>query len=158
RGIIAQILTGMEKAARKTVMHPKPVEGIRNATENNTRMFDPTYTLSQDVMDQEGRLIHKAGTTMNPLDNVTLDRPLIFISGTNREQVRWAVNKSKELNGKIILTSGSAIELMRDYQHQFYFDQQGMISSRLKIQVVPSIVTQEGDMLSVEEIALNKNN
>lgn len=159
RGIIAQILTGMEKAARKTVMHPKPVEGVRDATKNNVRTFDPTFMLTQDLMDHEGRLIHPAGTLINPLDKVQLDRPLILINGTNKEQVRWAVDKSKETNGKIILTSGSPIELMKEYEGlQFFFDQQGMITNRLKIQVVPSIVTQDNDMLRVEEIAINKTN
>lgn len=155
RGIIAQVLTGMERAARQRVHSPKPVEGIRHATENKTRTFDPTYMLTQDMMDQEGRMIHRAGTIINPLDTVGLYRPLIFIDGVNKAQVEWAVRKSNELKGKIILVAGSPIELMRDYQRQFYFDQSGKMTSRLKIQVVPSIVTQEGDVLKLEEIALN---
>ncbi|WP_275096175.1 type-F conjugative transfer system protein TraW [Sedimenticola hydrogenitrophicus] len=134
-------------------------EGVQlpRATKNHTYYVDPSLTVPYDIKDHEGRIIHPAGTTVNPLDYMTLSKQLLFFDGDDPVQVEWAraMVESNSVHMKPILTNGPVLALMKEWQVRLYFDQQGMLIERFHIQRVPVIVTQDGTRLTVVEYGLS---
>ncbi|MBT5654360.1 MAG: type-F conjugative transfer system protein TraW, partial [Alphaproteobacteria bacterium] len=122
----------------KRVLHLRPVSGMTKATKKREFFYDPSITVSSDIRDHRGTLMHKKGTKLNPLKYISLKQPLVFIDGEDAKQVKWA----RRQKSKIILLSGNPFKLMKDCP--VYFDQFGTLTKKLAIKHVPSIVTQEG--------------
>lgn len=148
-----------KNVARRTkqqIENPKPVN-LTKAAKKRIFYYDPTYIVKQDIKDLEGNLITKAGTRVNPFDSVSLSRPLVFLDGSNKNQLEWlekVLKKYKALT--IILTKGEPIKLSDTLQEEVFFDQQGLITTKLNIQHVPAIVTQEDKRLKIEEVKLEE--
>jgi hypothetical protein len=70
----------------------------------------------------------------------------------------WALEKNKEsdIRTKIILTSGSFMDLDKAHKVWFYYDQGGKYTQKLKITHVPAIVKQDGIQLKITEISNNE--
>ena len=79
----------MKNIAIRRVQNPIAVAGIKPATENREFWHDPTYTLKEDVVLPCGKVLHKAGKAVNPLDYMDLERKLFFIDGREARQVEW---------------------------------------------------------------------
>lgn len=134
-------------------------EGVRlpRATQNRTYYVDPSLTVPYDIKDHEGRIIHPAGTTVNPLDYMTLSKQLLFFDGDDPVQVEWAraMVESDPVHIKPILTNGPVLALMKDWQVRLYFDQRGQLVERFQIQRVPALVASDGSRLKVMELHLS---
>ena len=148
----------MQEKVKASIENPQAVQGVTDARETHEYDYDPTFTLGEPIIDHEGRVIYTKGTTVNPLEKVTLSNALIFINGDNKAQVDYAIKEYKSLEGKakIILTKGSPLKLQKDKKIKskniwIYFDQSGIITSKLGIKHVPAIVTQEGLRLKIKE-------
>ena len=141
---------------KKAVDRPKPVSGLVKTTIERTWMFDPHIVVSQDMKTHTGELIQKAGTKINPLEVVSLRQPLAFINGDDSEQIKWAQTLKAKLGSlKVILVNGS-LSLAREALNQkVYFDQNGLMVNKLKIQQVPALVTQKAAFLQIEEIKIS---
>jgi conjugal transfer pilus assembly protein TraW len=130
-------------------------EGVRlpRATQNRTYYADPSLIVPYDIKDHEGRIIHSAGTTVNPLDYMTLSKQLLFFDGDDPGQVEWAraMVGSDPVHIKPILTNGPVLALMKEWQVRLYFDQRGQLVERFGIQRVPAMVSQEEKRLKVAE-------
>ena len=138
-----------ERAAAK-VKRPAPVEGVTKARLSGKRYFDPTFVVNQNIKDNKGNLIASAGTSYNPLDHKSFGKPLLFIDGDDLSQVEWAISQ----DAKIILVNGSPLELEKAHKRSFYFDQGGVLTQKLGINEVPSLVSQEDKHLLIEIIPL----
>lgn len=135
---------------------PDPVPGISRAMRNRARSFDPSVTLAQDVTDDLGNVVAMAGTTINPLKYLGLKREYVLLDGSDRSQVKWAIQRAKTNSTPqiLILTAGSPTKLMREHQDiRFYFDQDGRITKRFSINAVPSVVRQKGNLVEIQEFA-----
>jgi len=168
RDLLEQIhsrLTQMERSGETTrlnedlkrrtiarVGRPHPVAGIVRASEARRWQFDPTITLAADIRGANGELIHAAGTRVNPLDSVGLRADLLFLDGDDPDQLAWALKQ--DANAKLILVKGAPLELMKDRQRRFYFDQGGKLTEKFGIRSVPARVRQQGRLLEISEIAL----
>lgn len=152
-GEIEKLNKEMEERTKKYVYEPTPVETISKAQERRVRTYDPTYTVEQNIYDQDGELMHERGKKINPLDHAPWPVTLLFIDGSDKEQVKWALEESNKSNkqSKIVLVKGRPVDLMKEYKIRFYFDQKGLISKRLGIEKVPSKVQQKGNMLEIIE-------
>lgn len=130
---------------------PRAVEGIANAKKDKVLYYDPTYVLQNDIRDHEGKLIHKAGSKVNPLSHVHLREDLIFIDGDNKDQIELALklHKKKQGKAKIILIKGSPLALQREHKIWIYFDQAAIVSKKLGITEIPAIVEQDGLKLRI---------
>jgi conjugal transfer pilus assembly protein TraW len=119
-----------------------------------TYYFDPTITLSKDLATPEGQLISPAGTVVNPLTIVSLSKALLFFDAREKDQVSMAKKTIDRLQGKVkpILTGGSYMDLMRSWKKQVYYDQSGVLVTKLGIRQVPALVTQEGNKLRIDEL------
>ncbi len=133
-----------------TAQNPKPVSGVTRAIEDRQFFYDPSITVQEDLKTGEGRIFHKKGEKINPLDTVSLTQTLIFLDGSDTEQIDWAVDQLGN-NKKYILIRGSPFKLMERFEVPFYFDQEGRLTGRLGIKHVPASVIQEGKKLKIQE-------
>lgn len=137
-----------------SVRNMRPVPGIVTATERSYRLIDPTVTYAQPIATDDGRIVAPAGTRVNPLDTITLSKTLVFFNGNDpvqREAVRKLVAKGRN-RVKPILVAGSWLDMSKAWHTQVYFDQQGLLSRRFGIRVVPTVLRQQGSFIRLDEI------
>ncbi len=156
----------MQKIAIDRVENPTPVIGITGAGENRTFYFDPTYTLDEDAVLPCGKILHKAGTIVNPLEHMDLNRRLFFVDSRNASQVEWLqeqlnnpLPEQKEpVEDRIILVGGSVFKLQeklgQKHEDKVYFDQSGELTTRFGIKHSPAIAVQEELKIRIDEINL----
>lgn len=160
-----------EGVVRSRVKEPKPVEKIQRADESREWLFDPSYEVDEDVILPCGKILHKAGTRVNPLDYMSLERRIIFIDGRDEKQKKWlrellgARDEKKEKNDgeesrgsgiedRIILVGGSVFEMREEFGEMVYFDQFGELTGKFGIRAVPAIALQDGILIKIEEVGL----
>ncbi len=133
---------------------PIDVRFLSVTTEYRTWDFDPSITIPYDLYDAEGRVIAKAGTTINPLKYVRLHHELLFLDGDDPKQRNAAKHLDQLLKGqvKLILVKGSISENEKRFQKPIYFDQGGRLITKFNIQHVPALVSQNDLVLKIEEI------
>jgi conjugal transfer pilus assembly protein TraW len=139
---------------KKKLCHPAPVETIRNAKTHSIHYFDPTIVAKQEIKDDEGKVIIEKGTIYNPLKYFVLNEELLFFDGSNISQLEWA--KKQGTQAKWILTSGNPLELEDREERPIYFDQNGLLTQKLKINFVPARVSQEDNRLKIEIIPIEE--
>lgn len=144
-----------QKIQNKTkdyIENPTKVTGIKRAKEAKEYFYDPTYTLTQDIRDHTGKLIHRQGTKVNPLEFTSLRDALLFIDGDDKNQIEFALEQYKQNQEKlkIILVKGFPLKLQRQEKIWIYFDQGGILTSKLGISEVPALVTQEDLKLKIK--------
>lgn len=155
-GELARIEEDAKVRYRAYVERPEGVH-LPRAKKNRTYYVDPTLTVPYDVKDHDGRIIHPAGITVNPLEHMTLSKQLLFFDGDDPVQVEWAraMVDGDPLHIKPILTNGPVLALMKEWQVRLYFDQKGMLIQRFRIQKLPATVDQDGQQLKLVEYGLN---
>ena len=79
----------MTAIVKDRVANPAPVEGIYPAKKERIFYFDPTYILDKDAILPCGKILHRAGTKVNPLQHMDLNRRMFFIDGRNKNQITW---------------------------------------------------------------------
>jgi conjugal transfer pilus assembly protein TraW len=136
----------LRSKTEKYIENPPSVKGISKARETKISYFDPTYSGAEDIYDHNGLLLQPAGKVINPLEHVPLREALIFIDGDDVEQVDYALSYK---NAKIILVKGSPLKLQRTHKRWIYFDQAGVITTKLGIVEVPALVEQDGLRLKI---------
>ena len=151
-------LAQLEREARRRldlrVATPEPVAGLRRAQVARSYHFDPSVRFNSAVLDHEGRVVVPAGTAANPLTVVSLRESLLFFDGRDPRQVKLAKAQLDASAKPVtpILVGGSPGALMAVWKRAVYFDQGGRISARLGLQAVPARVTQDGQLLLIEEV------
>lgn len=140
--------------AKKRIQRPEPVQGITRSKKYRSLTYDPTLILPYDLKDHQGRVFQKSGTKINPLKIRPFTKTLVFIDGDDEEQVFLAAAKKQPT--KIILVSGSPFELMKQLGTPIYFDQGGKLTKKLGIQHVPARVYQQGLLLQIEELPVDR--
>lgn len=144
-----------EENVRKHAVRPAPVVGVTPARVNRTWLYTPVFTAQNDITDGRGNYIIHKGESVNPLDKIPFSETLFFIDGDNKDQVRWVENKIKmTVNFKIILVNGDIPKISDYLNEEVYFDQYGVMVTKLGIHHTPAEVYQEKDSLRVKEISL----
>jgi conjugal transfer pilus assembly protein TraW len=153
----------LQKKVRASVERPKPVYGITKATKNRAFYFDPTYVAKENLYDPQGRVFAKKGMRINSLETISLSQTLIFFDGDDEERLAWVKERlanqpssqnKQEKPVRLILTKGAPLTLAEDLGIPVYFDQSGILTTKLGIKHVPAMVTQEKHQLKIEEIRL----
>ena len=143
--------------ARQGLMRPPAVEGLVTTREPRSWLFDPTYVVPQDIVDQNGRVFAHAGQVVNPLAAMPgFDRVYVFIDGDDPRQVALGMaqlRRTGPTRTRVILVKGSPVKLMRMEKTPLYFDQAGIMSTRFGLHQVPAVVVREGDKLRISEVA-----
>lgn len=149
----------VQERIQKDITHPHALTSITPARKAREWTFDPTITVTHDIVDHQGQRFAQKGDRLNPLDHVRFSKPFLFIDGDNEQHVQWALKQihNPHLNGhdfsKIILVKGSPLTLQTRLKRDIFFDQQGTLTQKFQIQHVPAVVFQkEGDkVLTVKE-------
>ena len=160
----------MTSVVKDRVENPRAVEGLLPALNNRVFYFDPTYTLEEDAVLPCGKILHKAGTKVNPLEHTDLNRRLFFIDSRDGAQIKWLrkqlenpLNNEQNtdtalIEDRVILVGGSVLglekEVGKEHKEKIYFDQNGELTSRFGIKAVPATAVQEGLRLKIEEVNL----
>jgi len=154
----------MTSIVKDRVNNPAPIRAIDPATTGRVFYFDPTYTLDKDVVLPCGKILHKAGTKVNPLEHMKLNRRLFFIDSRDKLQVQWLKKQLADpqtpqadlVEDRIILVGGSVFKLKESlgklHADKVYFDQNGELTNKFGIKASPAIAQQEGLKLKIEEI------
>jgi conjugal transfer pilus assembly protein TraW len=151
-------LARIEEQARTrgvaAVRQPAAVEGVRTTTVARSFHVDPNITLDQNILGAQGELLFAAGTRANPLDVVSLSRPLLFFDARDSRQIRQARALMARTSARVkpILTGGSYLDLMQSWRVPVYYDQHGRLTQRLGIAQVPALVSQDGRRLRIDEL------
>jgi len=153
----------MRSIAEERVRNPAPVSGIMPAKETREFWHDPTYILTEDAVLPCGRVLYKAGTAVNPLDYMNLDRRLFFIDGREEKQVEWLKGQlllgsssfDKKIEDRVILVGGSPPEIQDKLGFEVYFDQGGELTTRFGIRGSPAVAEQAGKNLKIVEVAVD---
>ena len=153
-GALARLQRESQARIRREVEQPTPVAGITKTIRARTFHFDPSIEVQYPITDADGRVIVAPGTRVNPLDTVSLSRPLLFIDARDASQLDRAQRLLGERKGqmKLILTGGSYLDLMRRWKLSVFYDQQGHLTTQLGIRHVPALVTQDGNRLRIDEL------
>ena len=153
-GDLSRLQRESQARIRREVEQPVPVAGITKTTRARSFHFDPSIEVPYPITDAAGRVIVAPGTRVNPLDTVSLSRPLLFIDARDSTQLDQAQRLIGERKGqlKLILTGGSYLDLMRRWKLAVFYDQQGHLSNQLGIRHVPALVTQDGKRLRIDEL------
>ena len=148
----------LKAQALNTIERPKAVTGLSKTKQPRVFEKDISVSMPEDIRDHNGKIIHKAGTRVNPLNNKLLatKKVLIFFDGDDKEQVEWALKEHQRRRGlaKLVLVNGKPLELMRTFDTPFYFDQTGRLTKYFGFQQIPAMVYQKGDKLMVAEVKL----
>ena len=151
-------LTHLEDEAKRRIVaaieHPIPLPGITRTQTARSFYFDPSIVVRENITDAKGNILVPVGTRQNPLEVVSLSKHLLFFDGTDSRQVEWARQLIARDEGKVkpILVAGSYLALMARWQLPVYFDQQGALTRKLGITHVPTLVSQEGLQLRIDEL------
>ena len=131
---------------------PADLHELPNATKDNQKIVDMTYTLPVDLLDADGKIIYPKGFTFNPLDYVTFRRGLVILNGNDSEQLRWFEKSPyyESHQAMLLITDGSAYDLISKLQRPVFYLTKD-IATRLRLAAVPSVVIQEQDKMQIFE-------
>jgi len=134
----------MQKRAEEEAMRPPPVEGLVTGKETHTRLFDPTFTVTKDLADQNGTVFARKGQHVNPFDIIPVfDETLYFIDGDDERQIAWMKTQQATTTvRKVILVNGNVRDSAGALGEQIFFDQTGTLIRKFGIKQVPARVTQ----------------
>lgn len=139
------------------IENPEPIAGIQTATFPRTYLLDPSVTVQENVVDDEGRIMVMAGTRINPLRYTKWTKSVLLIDARDKRQVDLALERLEAFpDDKVILVGGSYTNFMRTHKKRVYFDLGGVFTTRFNIKFVPSLVSQEGLNLMIREIAFEQ--
>lgn len=148
---------GEAKARSVNSIENPPSLNLAVTTEPNVKYYDPSIVVSQDIYADNGKLIARKGTTINPLDYVPMNSQLLFFDGNSQEQVAYVLAQLAAVPYlKPVMTGGKPLSLMRTHQKRFYYDQKGVLVAKLGIETVPTLVRQEGKFLRIESVVIEE--
>jgi conjugal transfer pilus assembly protein TraW len=134
-----------------------PEIALPPATTSRAFSVDPTVQFDKDVkMQDDTTVLIKAGTQVNPLTQIALRHRFIVIDGRNPQHVAFAKQQVQQYGAawvKVMLTAGDYEAVSKAIQDRAYWVLPEIVT-RFKLEHVPSVITQNGPMLKVQEIAL----
>lgn len=163
-GDLDRFWNGYRDQVIEAVKHPAPL-GVPSDERFRTELHALRFVLPQDYRDQNGRVVARRGTVIEPLKIQPLDMGLIFIDGRDEAQVQYALAAGRRERLKIVLTAGSPYDLRMRFRNTmwngtptvpFYFDQRKLIINQLQrlygiqLRSVPAKLTQQGTQLQIE--------
>ncbi|WP_341751214.1 MULTISPECIES: type-F conjugative transfer system protein TraW [unclassified Candidatus Tisiphia] len=156
---IEQEKSKMLEIAKTRIEQPVAVSNIKRTQKAQDFTYDPSYIIKEDIILPDGKLLHKIGTKVNPLDYINLDKKLIFIDSRDKEQVEWFKQQKSssviKAEDKLILVAGRPLDLQKELDREVYFDQAGVLTTKFKIKQVPAIIQQEGKVLRIKEVEID---
>jgi conjugal transfer pilus assembly protein TraW len=130
---------------------PQNLRSLPRVTDPETFLVDMTYSLEFDIIDQRGVLIYPKGFTFNPLDYMDYPRTLVFIDGSDKDQVQWLKSSEYVGTAMILVTDGVFWDVRKELNRHVYYATNQIID-RLGVKAVPSIAYQSGRYMEIKEV------
>ena len=112
-------------------------------------LFDPTYTLPEDLVNERGDVLAAKGTRVNALATIRLPGRYIVI-GPTPEDYRWLDQVARPgSSDKVLIASGNVL-VERQATGRALYALDARFVERFGLTGVPSIVQQEGSKLRVQ--------
>lgn len=141
----------MEKRAREELNRSLDMSlNVPEAKEDRVRYVDPSITVGSPVYDHQGQIIAPAGR-LNPLEGIRLTKTIVAL---NESQLHFIPELRQSYKNIIILLTDGNLQRASEKAEQIVYRADVNILQRLGIERVPSIVTQDGIRLKVEEIKI----
>ena len=154
-GELGKIQDDLKERTIARVKRPAPVEGLSPALEARTSIYDPSIVFDHDVVNAAGQVVVKRGVRVNPLQFLPYREVLVFFDGDRPAEEKYVLERfGQRTDAKLIMTKGSPFDAMGRLHHRFYFDQGGMLSTKLGVRHTPTIVERAGDVLKLSEVPL----
>ena len=143
----------MEKKIEESYAEHSSVSlDVPSATEERVRYIDPSVNVRNPLYDHTGQMISPSGP-VNPLDHVSLAGSILVL---REDQIKRALEKISGNGQKpILLLTDGDIRSASSLAGQIVYKASPFMLRRLQVEKVPSLVTQQGRKLSVEEMFLN---
>ncbi|WP_416414380.1 type-F conjugative transfer system protein TraW [Pantoea sp. App145] len=140
----AEMEQEIQRRTEAQALRPVPVEGLITASETRTRLYDPAFTVTQDLSDLSGTLFARRGERVNPFDIIPVfDETLYFIDGDDARQIAWIQRqKPQSTTNRIILVNGNVRDSAGILGERVYFDQNGILVRKFGIKQIPAEVKQ----------------
>lgn len=155
-GEMEQMRQDMEDRTRAYVNRPRPVSGLRKATEDRYYSVDLSITVERDIADHRGVVFARAGQVINPLHYSHFTKRIVLLDGDDPKQVAWAISHGTEIDTLLVLTNGAPLELTRQHGRRFYFDQDGVITNRFNVMALPAEIIRGDEVMHVHEVAVGE--
>lgn len=126
---------------------------LPRAQQAESRLFDPTYTLPEDIKDQQGKVLFPKGITVNVYDRIKVPGRYIVI-GPEPENFVWLREVAKPVSGDKVLVAGGNVLTLRQTMGVPLYQLDDRFIERFGLRRVPAIVRQEGNKLRINEYAL----
>lgn len=136
-------------ASLENIVLPETITAVINP---RIRLVDLTEIVKDAIEDGQGNVIVPAGMAINPLKVMPLTKKLFFIDARDEKQIAW-IKSTASKKDKVIVMAGSVMKAGRALNRRVYMDIPGL-HTRMKIQHVPSVVSQQDLMLKVHEVVL----
>jgi conjugal transfer pilus assembly protein TraW len=138
----------------QSAKNPRPVDGISTVDRRSDRLIDPTVTYTRAITTDDGKIVVPAGAKINPLVMMSLTKRLVFFDGRDKAQLNAVQKMVTKFGPKVkpILVAGSWYDTSKAWRSQVFYDQGGRLSERFGIRAVPSVISQQGALLLVQEI------
>ena len=130
---------------------PQGLRSLPRVTDPETFQVDMTYSLEFDITDQRGVIIYPKGFTFNPLDYMDYPRTLVFIDGSDKDQVQWLKSSEYVGTAMILVTDGVFWDVRKELNRHVYYATNQIID-RLGVKAVPSIAYQSGKYMEIKEV------
>ncbi|MGB3222838.1 MAG: hypothetical protein WBB23_08550 [Desulforhopalus sp.] len=138
---------------RVKTYQPEDLHHLPRATEDRTFLVDTTYTLDQELVDGNGKVIYPRGFTFNPLDYVSFPGGLLVIDWDDPSQIKWfrKTPYATDHRVRLLLAGGYAYKAIEQLKRSvFYLTDE--IAERLQLVAAPSLILQKDNILQVHEI------
>ena len=143
---------GMERKLEESYAQRSFVSlDVPSATEERVRYVDPSVNVRNPLYDHTGKMIFPAGA-VNPLDHVRLSKSILVL---REDQVKRVLEETdKRAEKPILLLTDGDIRKASLLAGRMVYKASPFMLRRLQVEKVPSLVTQEGRKLRVEETVL----
>lgn len=126
---------------------------LPRAVTSRTYFVDPTQTIDQQMIPNSPKQI-------NPFDQVTFNKTLIFVDANDLDQLNWLEKGlTKWKKNKVILVGGSLVKTQKTLGQQVFVDQTGELADYFHLKHVPVVIKEniEKKQWEVKEIKINND-
>lgn len=158
---------GYIKQAVANFWRDQKMPAVPHASKDEEYRIDPTTTLSHDIRTPDGRILGRAGQKLNSLKAAPLTATILVIDAADPVQRSFAHEQVKAgTQGELIVMSTSVPATATDgwktwgeWQevvgaHLYIYSK--AFADRLQLTGSPAIVTGDGTLLKVRQVALDK--
>ena len=142
----------LNKKLREDFEHSLEVSlNVPEAKEQRTRYIDPSITVTSPVYDHKGHVVAPPGH-INPLEKTQLTKTIVALK---ESQIGIIPELKKYHKNLLVLLTDGNLPKGAEKIGQMVYRADNRILERLGVEKVPSVITQEGGRLKVEEIPTN---